>query len=301
MRNINNTISSVEISKLTNCNNKDVMKNIRNDIDKLSVININKYFIKSYYNVVINNGGIRKQPCFLLTLEGVKVYLDNRRKTENLIPLIDWYNKNNNSNKEQIIVYNRPEIGFINKLEESLLLLFDIEGKRQYTVKNSRGTSYRLDYYIKLLNIAIEYDENNHLSYTYEDQEERQKEIENKLGCRFIRVTDKESDEFNIAYILSNIKNELHNYIRKYKKINNDLENFAFAITKMRILINQHELNKNTLEQELFETQIQKEYFDNKLKELIKLKSKNNTYKQINNKKKEVVCDEKCNNGFIRK
>ena len=47
------------------------------------------------------------------------------------------------------------------------------------------------------MNITIEYDENGHASYKYEEHEGRQKEIEKELGCKFIRVTDKESDEYH--------------------------------------------------------------------------------------------------------
>ena len=55
----------------------------------------------------------------------------------------------------------------------------------------------RIDYYIPSLNITIEYDENGHASYKYEEREGRQKEIEKELGCKFIRVTDKEFDEYH--------------------------------------------------------------------------------------------------------
>jgi very-short-patch-repair endonuclease len=65
--------------------------------------------------------------------------------------------------------------------------------------------SYRIDYYIKDLNIAIEYDENEHKNYTYEQQELRQAEIEKELGCRFIRVSDKNSDEYNIGLIIKEL------------------------------------------------------------------------------------------------
>ena len=65
--------------------------------------------------------------------------------------------------------------------------------------------NYRIDYYIPNLNIAIEYDENDHKNYTYEQQEGRQKKIEKELGCRFIRISDKNTDEFNIDFIISNL------------------------------------------------------------------------------------------------
>ena len=95
----------------------------------------------------------------------------------------------------------RKELEFLDKLKTSLIP-FDIKGINQYTVLN-----YRIDYYIPNLNIAIEYDENDHKNYSYEAQEGRQKEIEKELGCRFIRVSDKNSDEYNIGLVIKGIFN----------------------------------------------------------------------------------------------
>lgn len=119
----------------------------------------------------------------------------------------------------------RKEIKFLDKLEE-VLKSFDIVGEKQYTVKNKSGTNYRIDYYIPELNIAIEYDENGHADYTYEQHEGRQEYIENKLDCNFIRVTDKESDEYNIGIVLKEIF-EIYNRssINEYK---NDMVSEGF-------------------------------------------------------------------------
>ena len=95
-------------------------------------------------------------------------------------------------------LYSKPlrkEISFLNDLEQVLLPL-GIKGIRQYKVFN-----YRIDYYIPDLKIAIEYDENDHKGYSYEKQEGRQKKIEKELKCRFIRVSDKETNEENIKLI----------------------------------------------------------------------------------------------------
>lgn len=99
------------------------------------------------------------------------------------------------------VAHERKEIKFLDQLEQTLEP-FGIKGKRQYSV-----LSYRIDYYIPSLNIAIEYDENDHDSYTYEQHEGRQEDIENELGCRFIRVSDNNSNEWNIGYVIKNIFN----------------------------------------------------------------------------------------------
>ena len=98
-------------------------------------------------------------------------------------------------------VNQRKEILFLDKLEKTLKP-FNLTGIRQYNILN-----YRIDYYISQLNMAIEYDENGHADYTYEQHEGRQKEIEKELGCKFIRVNDKNSDEYNIGVVLKEIFN----------------------------------------------------------------------------------------------
>ena len=90
----------------------------------------------------------------------------------------------------------RKELIFLNQLEEALEP-FDVKGVRQYPVLN-----YRIDYYIESLNIAIEYDENDHKNYSYESHEGRQAQIEQELGCRFIRVSDDKTNYYNIGYVL---------------------------------------------------------------------------------------------------
>lgn len=100
---------------------------------------------------------------------------------------------------DKFVVETREEINFIDALEKSLKPL-NISGIKQYRVLN-----YRIDFYIPSLNIAIEYDENAHKSYTYVQQEGRQKDIEQELGCKFVRVSDKNSDEYNIGYVIKTI------------------------------------------------------------------------------------------------
>ena len=101
----------------------------------------------------------------------------------------------------KLILKSRKEDQFIDKLEEALKP-FRIKGERQYHI-----SGYRIDYYIADINLAIEYDENEHIYYSYEAQEGRQKTIQNKLNCEFIRVSDEKSDEYNIGYIIKKLFN----------------------------------------------------------------------------------------------
>lgn len=105
--------------------------------------------------------------------------------------------------KEDIVLtYNRREIEFIETLLK-ILEPFDYECIKQFQVGK-----YRIDLYIKDLNIAIEFDEKSHSYYKYENEKGRQKNIEKELGCKFIRVNEKDSDLWNCGYILKNILEE---------------------------------------------------------------------------------------------
>lgn len=100
-----------------------------------------------------------------------------------------------------VTLHSRKEIEFIDKLERALTA-FNVSGKKQHRVLD-----YKIDYYIPSLNVAIEYDENGHKNYTYEAHELRQELIEKELGCRFIRVTDKKNDEFNVGLVIKELFN----------------------------------------------------------------------------------------------
>lgn len=101
--------------------------------------------------------------------------------------------------EDKLVVESRKEIEFLDLLEETLAP-FNISGERQYKVDN-----YKIDYYIPSLKVAIEYDENGHKDYSCDKQEGRQAYIEDKLGCRFIRVTDKYDNGYNVGLVLKSI------------------------------------------------------------------------------------------------
>nr|DAH73524.1 MAG TPA: restriction endonuclease [Caudoviricetes sp.] len=126
--------------------------------------------------------------------------------SEKGIRFYNWWQHNIKDNFSFRVIPIRKEIKFLDRLEEALKS-FNIKGERQYIVKSDKGTNYRIDFYIPSLNIAIEYDENGHQGYTYEQHEGRQSYIKSKLGCRFIRVTDRNSDEYNIGIIIKVIFN----------------------------------------------------------------------------------------------
>ena len=96
-------------------------------------------------------------------------------------------------------LYSRKEINFKYKLKQALKP-FGLKIIPQFQCLN-----YKIDFYIKSLNIAIEYDENDHKNYTYEKQELRQKEIEKELGCNFCRLSDNNDNYYNIGLVIKEI------------------------------------------------------------------------------------------------
>lgn len=165
-------------------------------IDLLQQRNLDKqeYFIDSTYK---DKSG-KKKKLYICTLKGIKLFMDNLRNYENKSALLLWF-ENHADKKMDIILYNRPEIYFLDELEQ-VLCAMNIKSIRQYSV-----LPYYIDCYIHALNLAIEYDEGDHKYYTYENQELRQKNIENELKCTFIRLSDSNSNLYNIGLVMSQI------------------------------------------------------------------------------------------------
>lgn len=97
------------------------------------------------------------------------------------------------------------EINFGEKLIDALKPFAFIVSKQYICL------GYKIDFYIESINIAIEYDENDHKYYDEKDQEIRQKNIEEYLKCDFIRVSENYSDEYNIGYVIKSIYEILNN------------------------------------------------------------------------------------------
>ncbi|MGL4801979.1 MAG: hypothetical protein ACRC18_06910 [Cetobacterium sp.] len=129
-----------------------------------------------------------------------------------MVFLVNIRNSNNNNFSEYFKhesnrirnIMKRKENRFLDSLS-IIINEFNLSIIRQYKV-----LSYRIDGYIPELNIAIEYDENGHKSYSYENHELRQLEIEKELGCKFIRVTDEYSINKAIGIVLKNIMDVIH-------------------------------------------------------------------------------------------
>ncbi len=72
---------------------------------------------------------------------------------------------------------------------------------------------YRIDVYFPDYNLAIECDEFGHVQRNQEEEKERQKYLEKKLSCTFIRYNPDDS-KFDVLDVISDI----HNFMMKHKK-----------------------------------------------------------------------------------
>lgn len=209
---LENTINTREVVAMMETPHADILKKLEGTnkadgtVKQVGIIptlanneiDVGEYFIKDTYKDA--KGEIRKQ--YLCTIRGIKSILDGTRNYRNKKTLYEWYYKNTNQDVSPILC-DREEVYFVKELQD-VLMPFNIFGIPQYGVLN-----YRIDLYIEDLNIAIEYDEGGHKNYTYESEELRQKLIEKKLGCKFIRVSNNKTIGENIGIIVKKIIKEV--------------------------------------------------------------------------------------------
>lgn len=93
----------------------------------------------------------------------------------------------------------RKEINFFKSLKD-FLVPFNIEIKTQFNCHK-----YKIDCYIKDLDLVIEYDENFHKYYDHKSEQTREEFIKNKLKCNIIRISDKYSDATNLGIIINKL------------------------------------------------------------------------------------------------
>ena len=213
-------VSEIQISKLHLMEVYEVRKSIKRLVDKERlVVNIDyidlkegsKEFLNSEIELLLslgyNKSGITQSSnMFILSESGYKIFLNSLLFDSSIgSSFLNYYF--NCSDYTIIKDYNRDELDFFGMLDD-VLKSFDITIDKQYRINK-----FRLDGYIKKLNVVIEYDENNHIGYTQEAHYGRQELIEKELKCKFIRVCNDKSHCENIGIILSNILNLKQNYI----------------------------------------------------------------------------------------
>ena len=141
---------------------------------------------------------------YIITLDIAKDICRKQRRNPVAIDILNYF-LSIDDKEVCIIDRQRKELEFIEILKQTLEPYGILDFEEQYFVSNKNGGYYRIDLYIPSLKIAIEFDESQHKYYSYEAQEGRQKEIEDKLGCTFIRVNDGNSIHYNVGYCIREI------------------------------------------------------------------------------------------------
>ncbi|AEB77394.1 antirepressor protein (plasmid) [Clostridium botulinum] len=186
---------SRDVATMVGKEHSKLLRDINIYIGYLAEGETSNFFIESTYKDKNN----QERKCYKITIDGIKMIIDKSRKTKKLQLLIEWYN-NNSTQETQIILANRFEDEFMNKLEQALEPM-ELILEKQFIVDN-----YRLDGYIPSLKLAIEYDEGQHKISTNKKLDKiRQDYISKKLGCTFIRCDYEDTDAYNIGKVFKKI------------------------------------------------------------------------------------------------
>ena len=187
-KNINGevVITSLGLARILKLRHTKIVQNIKNwigeDLKKLSYV---------------NNQNRQQYLYYELNKEQIEIYMTHcyrtpKEKRDYILRLFDF-----DLDKKYIL---RKEEGFGDKLKNTLKPL-NIKVETQKTMFNGK---YRIDFYLPEFNLAIEYDEEQH-KYQQEEDKQREEEIKEVLGCKFIRLDYKQDDNYNIGLVLKEV------------------------------------------------------------------------------------------------
>jgi predicted HTH domain antitoxin len=183
-------------------NNKLRMKNSNVQIDKVVDLYINKKYTMNKCSKILKCSRTKIYEYLIskdIFIRSRWAYPKNKETKKKMrLAAIKRIKKQNNNN--QICpAYNSDACNFFNYLNDK----FDLNGQhaengREFYIKK---LGYFVDYYESDLNLVIEWDEKKHFKngQLKEKDIQRQKEIENHLGCKFIRI--KEDEPINLLEI----------------------------------------------------------------------------------------------------
>ena len=199
-------ITGRQVAELLNKELNHVNETIRRNINTFKseyVINLRSEYlknqnIKTLKSVGYSNMQIAKaRDIYILSHLGFLLYLQITDIKKDYSEFISEYFE---TNEKLNVARIRFEHEFGNLLRKSFHGLLNIED--QYSCCNNK---YKIDFYDIEKRLAIEYDEEHHANRINEDIN-RQKEIEEELGCNFIRVA--KGEEFQginkiITYLIN--------------------------------------------------------------------------------------------------
>jgi very-short-patch-repair endonuclease len=115
--------------------------------------------------------------------------IPNREAIQNALSFIT-------GREASVTIKSNIEFDTISVLERALSMF---DPTRQFRVQ-----PYRVDLYLRKLNVCIECDEHGHASYPNDSEMRRQRRIESYLGCGFVRYNPNDP-EFNIGDVIRQI------------------------------------------------------------------------------------------------
>lgn len=181
------TISSREVAEMMEVRHDSLIRKIKT-ISETFGSDMNDYWIKSSYKDKKNKARLE----YKITYKGIQLIIQHSRKTPQLQNLIEQFGEGDYK------LINRFELAFKECLIQTLIP-FGIEVEFQKPCLD-----YRIDFYIPEYKIAIEYDEEGH-KYQIDQDNQRQKEIEKELNCKFIRLNYRNHDCYNIGLVLKEL------------------------------------------------------------------------------------------------
>ena len=133
-------------------------------------------------------------------MKGCKIIIVNKRGLSNLICKSEKLSKKDKDYFIKIFdvknsFYSRKEIEFKDELFDFFKSI-GLNVLHQHTVGK-----YRVDFYVPYLNLVIEYDESEHSNYNINNEKAREVFILNALKCKIIRISDKNSNAYNLGLI----------------------------------------------------------------------------------------------------
>lgn len=178
--------TSIMVAETFGKQHKHVLRDIRNlekDVPPRTMFFKNEYFDK--YK--------RKQTAFSITKEGFLLLTSSYRGGDVLEKKMQILS---GANMVPPSLPERKEIEFFLELSQSLKgFKEDLTLCQQYS-----ALEYKVDGYIKELNLAIEYDESYHI-YIEKEDSIRQNQIEKVLNCRFLRLSSEDANAKNIGLV----------------------------------------------------------------------------------------------------
>ena len=110
-----------------------------------------------------------------------------------------------------------------------ILIFINTVKKIQVDSNRCRYKLFRIDIYFSQNSLAVETDEKGHTDRNFIFEEKRQKALEKKLGCKFIRInTSNAKNGYDVDYKAGNIET----FIDKFK--NKKIKELEKEIGEMR-------------------------------------------------------------------